>query len=65
MGGEVDLVVSGINHGSNPRHHLFRHSGRPFDAVIMTHAMAVSNGSYHPKYLDDTAEVAARDRHSA
>jgi len=63
MEGEVDLVVSGINHGSNLGSDII-YSGTvaaAFDAVIMGyHAMAVSNGSYHPKYLEDTAEVAAR-----
>jgi 5'-nucleotidase len=63
MEGDVDLVVSGINHGSNMGSDII-YSGTvaaAFDAVIMGyHALAVSNGSYFPKYLDDTAEVAAR-----
>jgi 5'-nucleotidase len=63
MEGNVDLVVSGINHGPNMGSDII-YSGTvaaAFDAVIMGyHALAVSNASYFPKHLDDTAEVAAR-----
>lgn len=63
MEGQVDLVVSGINHGHNMGSDII-YSGTvaaALDAVIMgSRALAVSIGSYYPKHLDVAAEVAAR-----
>jgi len=63
MEGQVDLVVSGINHGQNMGSDII-YSGTvaaALDAVIMGyHALAVSDTSYYPQYLTTAAEVAAR-----
>lgn len=63
MEGNVDLVVSGINHGHNMGSDII-YSGTvaaALDAVIMgCHALAVSIGSYYPENLDAAAEVATR-----
>lgn len=63
MGSNVDLVVSGINHGSNMGSDML-YSGTvsaALDAVIMGYrAMAVSIASYYPKHLESAAEIASR-----
>jgi 5'-nucleotidase len=63
MKGDVDLVVSGINHGPNMGSDIL-YSGTvaaALDAVIMGYnALAVSNNAYFPEHLDATAEIAAR-----
>lgn len=60
---DVDLVVSGINHGSNMGSDIL-YSGTvsaALDAVIMGYrAMAVSIASYDPKNLDTAAEIALK-----
>ena len=60
---QVDLVVSGINHGHNMGSDII-YSGTvaaALDAVIMGYrALAVSIGSYYPQHMDVAAEVAAR-----
>lgn len=62
MKNNVDLVVSGINHGHNMGSDML-YSGTvsaALDAVIMGHrALAVSIASYIPKYLDTAAKIAA------
>jgi len=62
MKSNVDLVVSGINHGQNMGSDII-YSGTvaaALDAVIMGHrAMAVSIASHFPKNLDTAAEIAA------
>lgn len=59
----VDIVVSGINHGHNMGSDII-YSGTvaaALDAVIMGYrALAVSVGAYYPQNLDTAAEVAAR-----
>lgn len=61
MNNDVDLVVSGINHGSNMGSDML-YSGTvsaALDAVIMGYrAMAVSVASYDPKYLETAAGIA-------
>ena len=61
--GEVDLIVSGINHGHNLGSDML-YSGTvaaALDAVIMGFkALAVSVTSYTPKHFDAVAETAAR-----
>ncbi len=63
MKSEVDLVVSGINHGPNMGSDIL-YSGTvaaALDAVIMGYnALAVSIDAYFPEHLDAAAEVAAR-----
>jgi len=60
--GEVDLIVSGINHGHNLGSDIL-YSGTvaaALDAVIMGYkALAVSVNSYSPKHFDAVAQVAA------
>jgi 5'-nucleotidase len=60
MKSDVDLVVSGINHGSNIGSDIL-YSGTvsaAMDAVIMGYrAMAVSTASYCPKHLETAAEI--------
>ncbi|MGI5848582.1 MAG: 5'/3'-nucleotidase SurE [Christensenellales bacterium] len=62
MKSEVDLVVSGINHGFNMGSDII-YSGTvaaALDAVIMGYrALAVSIASYWPKNLDCAADIAA------
>jgi len=62
MEGNVDLLISGINHGQNMGSDII-YSGTvasALDAVIMGYrAMAVSVVSYYPKHLDAAASVAA------
>jgi len=62
LGGEVDLLVSGINHGHNMGSDML-YSGTvaaALDAVIMGYpAMAVSIHSYYPQYLEAAADIAA------
>ena len=59
----VDLVVSGINHGPNMGSDIL-YSGTvaaALDAVIMGYsAIAVSCDAYVPEHLDAAAEIAAR-----
>lgn len=61
--GEVDLIVSGINHGHNLGSDIL-YSGTvaaALDSVIMGFkALAVSVNSYSPKHFDAVAHVAAR-----
>lgn len=61
MKSNVDLVVSGINHGSNMGSDIL-YSGTvsaAMDAVIMGfRAMAVSIASYYPEHLETAAELA-------
>lgn len=61
MRSDVDLVVSGINHGSNMGSDIL-YSGTvsaALDAVIMGYrAMAVSVASYDPKHLETAAGAA-------
>jgi 5'-nucleotidase len=63
MEGNVDLVVSGINHGQNMGSDVI-YSGTvaaALDAVIMGyHALAVSDAAYYPQHLETAAEIAAR-----
>lgn len=61
MHADVDLVVSGINHGANMGSDIL-YSGTvsaALDAVIMGYkAMAVSIASYYPEHLESAAELA-------
>ncbi len=61
MDSDVDLVVSGINHGSNMGSDIL-YSGTvsaALDAVIMGYrAMAVSIASFFPKHLESAAGIA-------
>ncbi len=61
--GEVDLIVSGINHGHNTGSDIL-YSGTvaaALDAVIMGFkALSVSVNSYTPVHFDAVAQVAAR-----
>jgi 5'-nucleotidase len=63
MRSDVDIVVSGINHGSNMGSDIL-YSGTvsaALDAVIMGYrAMAVSIASYYPKHFETAAEIASR-----
>ena len=60
---DVDLVVSGINHGPNMGSDIL-YSGTvaaALDAVIMGYsALAVSCNAYAPKHVEAAAEIAAR-----
>lgn len=63
MHSDVDLVVSGINHGSNMGSDIL-YSGTvsaALDAVIMGyHAMAVSTASFNPKHPETAAGIALK-----
>lgn len=63
MKSDVDLVVSGINHGPNMGSDIL-YSGTvaaALDAVMMGYsALAVSCDAYLPQHLDAAAEIAAR-----
>jgi 5'-nucleotidase len=63
MGGKVDLVVSGINHGANLGSDII-YSGTvaaALDAVIMGYkALAVSCASEFAEHFDTAAETVAR-----
>jgi 5'-nucleotidase len=63
MHSDVDLVVSGINHGSNMGSDIL-YSGTvsaALDAIIMGYpAMAVSIASFSPEHLESAAEIALR-----
>lgn len=63
MHSEVDLVVSGINHGSNMGSDIL-YSGTvsaALDAIIMGYpAMAVSIASFTPGHLESAAEIALK-----